>query len=133
VARHWGLGDEVQQMIRRQPLDKPVRTATSDYDMLRDAASAANEAVDAMTELPAARIGPALALVAQRYARVLGATPREIQEALERARAALRGGVPVASRKAGEESEVSAEEAEPSGRPIALRLSAAAFGSAEQR
>jgi len=133
VARHWGLGDEVQQMIRRQPLDKPVRTATSDYDLLRDAASAANEAVDAMTELSAARIGPALALIAQRYARVLGATPREIQEALERARAALRGGVPVASRKAEDEFEVSADEAEPSGRPIGMRPSAAAFGSAEQR
>jgi len=101
VARHWGLGDEVQQMIRRQPLDKPVRTATSDYDMLRDAASAANEAVDAMTQLPSAQVGPALALVAQRYARVLGATPREIQEALERARAAMRSGTMVAQGKPG--------------------------------
>ena len=133
VARHWGLGDEVQLMIRRQPLDKPVRTATSDYDLLRDAASAANEAVDAMTELPAARIGPALALIAQRYARVLGATPREIQEALERAHAALRSGVPVAPRKQGDGSEVPAEEAEPSGRPIRMRPSTAAFGSSDQR
>ena len=133
VARHWGLGDEVQLMIRRQPLDKPVRTATSDYDMLRDAASAANEAVDAMTELPAARIGPALAHVAQRYARVLGATPREIQEALERARAALHSGAAVAPSKHREETGASAEEAEPSGRPIGLRPSATAFGGAEQR
>ncbi len=133
VARHWGLGDEVQQMIRRQPLDKPVRTATSDYDMLRDAASAANEAVDAMTDLPAARIGPALALIAQRYSRVLGATPREIQEALERARAALHSGAAVAPRKQGDEAEVSADEAEPSGRPVGMRPSAEAFGGAEQR
>jgi eukaryotic-like serine/threonine-protein kinase len=109
VARHWGLGDEVQQMIRRQPLDKPVRTAASDYDMLRDAASAANEAVDAMTELPSARVGPALTAVAQRYARVLGATPREIHDALERARAAMRSGAPVAQGKHRDEA------AEPTG------------------
>jgi non-specific serine/threonine protein kinase len=95
VARHWGLGEEVQQMMRRQPLDKPVRTAVSDYDRLRDAASAANEAVDVMHQLPAAKVGAALAQVAQRYARVLGATPREIQEALERARAALASGATV--------------------------------------
>jgi eukaryotic-like serine/threonine-protein kinase len=134
VARHWGLGDEVQQMIRRQPLDKPVRTATSDYDLLRDTASAANEAVDAMTELPAARIGPALTLVAQRYARVLGATPREIHEALERARATLRSGATIAPSKHGDERELTAEEAEPSGKPIGARPAAAAvFGSAEQR
>jgi eukaryotic-like serine/threonine-protein kinase len=123
----------VQQMIRRQPLDKPVRTATSDYDMLRDAASAANEAVDAMTELPAARIGPALALIAQRYSRVLGATPREIQEALERARAALHSGAPVAPRRLGDEAAESAEEAEPSGKPIGMRPPGAAFGDAEPR
>ena len=133
VARHWGLGDEVQQMIRRQPLDKPVRTATSDYDMLRDAASAANEAVDAMTELPSARVGPALTLVAQRYARVLGATSREIHDALERARAAMRSGATVAPRKLGDERDLAAEEADPSGEPIGTQpVAAATFGSVEQ-
>ena len=35
VARHWGLGDEVLHMIRRLPVDKPVRTPDSDADMLR--------------------------------------------------------------------------------------------------
>jgi eukaryotic-like serine/threonine-protein kinase len=111
VARHWGLGEEVQLMIRRQPLDKPVRAATSDYDMLRDAASAANEAVDAMTQLPAAQVGPALAVVAQRYARALGATSREIHEALERARAAMRSGTMVAQGQAGEAAAERANEA----------------------
>jgi eukaryotic-like serine/threonine-protein kinase len=113
VARHWGLGEEVQQMMRRQPLDKTVRTAVSDYDVLRDAASAANEAVDAMTQLPAAKVGAALTLVAQRYARVLGATPRELHDALERARAALHSGATVAPSKHGEEGAVS--EAAPLG------------------
>ena len=96
VARHWGLGEEVQQMIRRQPLDKPVRTASSDFEVLRDAASAANEAVDAITQLPAPRVGAALNMVAQRYARVLGVGAREIHEALERARSALQSGSTVA-------------------------------------
>ncbi len=41
VARHWGLGDEVQHMIRRLPVGKPVRHPDSDADMLRAAASAA--------------------------------------------------------------------------------------------
>jgi HD-like signal output (HDOD) protein len=111
VARHWGLGDEVQQMIRRQPLDKPVRTATSDYDMLRDAASAANEAVDAMTQLPGARVGPALNQVAQRYARVLGTTSREIQDALDRAHAAMRSGAAVAQGKPGDGAAARAQDA----------------------
>jgi len=97
VARHWGLGDEVQHMIRRLPVGKPVRHPDSDADMLRAAASAANEAVDAMTRLPAARIGAALSQVAQRYARVLELSPRELQEALQGARAALQSGTAAAA------------------------------------
>jgi len=92
VARHWGLGDEVQHMIRRLPAGKPVRTPDSDADMLRAAASAANEAVDAMTRLPAPRVGAALAQVAQRYTRVLELDAGEIREALQGARAALNSG-----------------------------------------
>ncbi len=59
VARHWGLGDEVQHMIRRAAGAKPVRTPDSDADMLRIAASAANEAVDAMTAAAGSRVGAA--------------------------------------------------------------------------
>jgi len=109
VARHWGLGEEVQQMIRRQPLDKPVRTATTDFEVLRDAASAANEVVDVITQLPPQRIGAALNVVAQRYARVLGAGPREIHEALERARIALRSGSAVAAASHDEDARESRE------------------------
>lgn len=101
VARHWGLGDEVQHMIRRLPANKPVRTPDSDAEMLRAAASAANEAVDAMTRLPAARVGAALVQVAQRYARVLELDARDIQEALQGARAALNSGTSAAAMKRG--------------------------------
>lgn len=97
VARHWGLGDEVQHMIRRLPVSKPVRHPDSDADMLRAAASAANEAVDAMTRLPSPRIGAALAHVAQRYARVLELSPKELQEALQGARASLNSGTAAAA------------------------------------
>lgn len=97
VARHWGLGDEVQQMIRRLPVGKPVRLPDSDADTLRAAASAANEAVDAMTRLSAARVGAALAQVAQRYARVLELSARDLQEALQGARAALQTGTAAAA------------------------------------
>lgn len=101
VARHWGLGDEVQHMIRRLPSGKPVRTPDSDADMLRAAASAANEAVDAMTRLPAPRVAAALAQVAQRYTRVLELDAGEIREALQGARAALNSGTAAPAMKRG--------------------------------
>ncbi len=97
VARHWGLGDEVQHMIRRLPVDKPVRLPDDDADMLRAAASAANEAVDAMTRLSAAKVGAALAHVAQRYSRVLELSARDLQDALQGARAALHNGTAAAA------------------------------------
>ena len=97
VARHWGLGEEVQHMIRRLPANKPVRHPDSDADMLRVAASAANEAVDAMTRLPAAKIPAAITQVSQRYARVLELNPREVQEALQGARASLQSGTAAAA------------------------------------
>ncbi len=99
VVKHWGLGEEMQHMMRRVHVAKPVRRPDSDIDMLRVAASAANEAVDAMTQLPAARVSAAIAQVAQRYARVLEVTPRDLQEALQGARAALHTGAPVVAMK----------------------------------
>lgn len=82
VARHWGLDDSVQHMIRRVPPTAPVRTPESDADILRVSASCANDLVDAMG-LPADRAAKALNLIVQRYARPLGLTGKEIQEALQ--------------------------------------------------
>jgi len=93
VARQWGLGDEVLHMIRRLPADRPVRVADSDGDVVRQVASAANELVDAMNRLPAQKVPPMVAGIAQRYARALDLSPRQIGEALQAARAALSGGV----------------------------------------
>ncbi len=93
VARHWGLGEDVQHMIHRLPRDRSVRAPEGDAEVLRTAASAANDVVDAVSTLPAQRVGHGLGLVAQRYARALElGGVRDLQEALQRARATLRSG-----------------------------------------
>ncbi|HMN77322.1 MAG TPA: HDOD domain-containing protein [Burkholderiaceae bacterium] len=102
VARHWGLADEVIQMMRRLPLARPVRNPDSDADLLRLAASAANEAVDAISAEAAARPDAVLDAVAQRYGRALRITPRDLEQALHAAGEALRGmpsDVPTLSRE----------------------------------
>jgi len=82
VAKHWGLSDEVLHMVRRLPIGRPLRLA----------ASAANEAVDALTQSPPARVGAALAHVAQRYGRALSITVKDISDGLQAARGSLRSG-----------------------------------------
>ncbi len=93
VARHWGLGDEVQAMMRRVPKDRPARTPDNDADVLRTVASAANESVDALQlHSDPKRRGAAIAAIAQRYSRALGLEARDFKEALEAARRAQREG-----------------------------------------
>lgn len=92
VARQWGLGDEILHMIRRLPIDVPVRKPDSDADLLRLVASAANEAVDIVSHLPPKKISAALGVVAQRYARVLRINTRSLVDALNEARDVLRKG-----------------------------------------
>jgi non-specific serine/threonine protein kinase len=81
VARWWGMDDAVLHMIRRLPVAAPVRTPDSDDDTIRTVASAANEAVDALA-LPNERQASALERVAQRYARTLELTARDLVSAL---------------------------------------------------
>ena len=81
VARHWGLGDELLQMIRRQPLDAAVHPPRSDADTLRLTCSFANELVDALG-LPEARRRPGVDAATRRYAKALGVGMREVMEAL---------------------------------------------------
>jgi HD-like signal output (HDOD) protein len=92
VARHWGLGDEVQVMIRRLSPTKAVRTPDNDGAVLRMTASAANEAVDALAQADAVRVGAALDRVAQRYARVLKLDVAALRNAVHAGRAALGAG-----------------------------------------
>ncbi len=81
VARHWGLGDELLQMIRRQPLDAGVQALRGDADAIRLTCSFANELIDALG-LPEARRRPGLEVATRRYAKVLGVGLREVMEAL---------------------------------------------------
>jgi eukaryotic-like serine/threonine-protein kinase len=103
VARHWGLGPELQIMMRRIARDQRVHAIQGDADALCKAASAANDAVDAITLLPAARASVALEAISQRYARALKITLRELQDAIKEGREMIaNGGV---------------AKAEPSGQP----------------
>ncbi|MBK6866174.1 MAG: HDOD domain-containing protein [Ideonella sp.] len=97
VARHWGLADDVVHMIRRLSPQRPVRQPEGDADLLRLVASAANEAVDAITQLDADRAGAALQTIVQRYGRGLGLTLRELERALQQGRQALQGRQPAAA------------------------------------
>jgi non-specific serine/threonine protein kinase len=95
VARHWGLGSEVQHLIRRLPANKPVRQPDSDLDVLRITASAANEALDAVAG--AGAVPAELERIAARYARTLRVDAKSLREALHSAQAALRSGSAPAS------------------------------------
>jgi non-specific serine/threonine protein kinase len=108
VAKHWGLGEDVQHMIHRLPRDRAVRAPDGDADVLRTAASAANEAVDAVSLLPPTRLAHGLGLVAQRYARSLDIVARDLHAALQAARVALRTGKRVATLPKPEQAEAAA-------------------------
>ncbi len=92
VAKHWNLGDDVQHMMHRLPLGRPVRAPEADIDWLRVAASAANEVVDSLDGLPSEQPTAALAGVAQRYARTLALDDRALQDAVKQARELVRKG-----------------------------------------
>ena len=81
VARHWGLGDELLHMIRRQPVNAPVHPPRSDADTLRLTCSFANELLDALA-LPEARRRSGVEAATRRYAKALGLGLREVMEAL---------------------------------------------------
>jgi len=87
AARQWGLGDEILHMIRRLPLEVPVRKPDADNELLRIVASAANETVDAL-DLPAPKVAHALNEVISRYARTLRLTTRIVQDAVRDAKTA---------------------------------------------
>lgn len=89
VARHWGLSEDVLHMVRRLPPDATVRKPDSDAEVLRLTASAANEAVDALKGHVPAKVAAAIGQVAHRYARVLGITTRDVNDALQAARERL--------------------------------------------
>jgi hypothetical protein len=82
VGRHWGLEDAVLLMFRRLPLAAPVHHADTDEDMLRLAASCANEVVDSRG-VPVQHRTAFLQRVVQRYGRLLGIGLRDVQQAAQ--------------------------------------------------
>ena len=105
VGRQWGLGDDVMHMVRRLPREAPVRKPDSDAEVLRLTASAANDLVDAVhaTGLTSGtRVVAAIGQVAQRYARALNVGARDLGDALQAAREALRKGVPLPTPRRGD-------------------------------
>lgn len=88
VARHWGLDETVLHLIRRLPATVTPRVADNDDDVLRAVASCANELGDSLS-LPADRRAAATRHIAQRYARALGITYRDVQDILAGSRAAV--------------------------------------------
>jgi HD-like signal output (HDOD) protein len=86
VARHWGLGAELQLMIRRIPRETRIHPIQSDSDALCKTASAANDVIDALSILTPARAVRTLEAIAQRYARALKFNLRELQDAIKTAR-----------------------------------------------
>ncbi|SEL58197.1 non-specific serine/threonine protein kinase [Roseateles sp. YR242] len=86
VARYWGLGEELQHMMRRQPQETPVRNAEGDTEILRLTCSLANELIDALG-LPERKRQTAIELATRRYARALNLGLREIYDALGTAQA----------------------------------------------
>jgi HD-like signal output (HDOD) protein len=119
VARQWGLGDDVMHMTRRLPRNSPVRKPDTDAEVLRLTATAANDAVDAAGALGGARAVAAIGQVAQRYGRALAISPRDLGDALQSAREALRRGVPLPQARRGDRptSDVGSAAARPDHTP----------------
>jgi serine/threonine protein kinase len=118
AARHLGLGEEVLHMIRRLPVDVPVRKPDNDDELLRIVASAANETVEAL-ELPPLKVSAALNAVVTRYTRTLRLTTRVLHDAVQDAKAALDGdGAAASIRREGDAEDVD-EAAEPAPPPAA--------------
>lgn len=133
VARHWGLTDEVSHMIRRLSTERPVFNPDTDADLIRAAASAGNEAVDALASGDASRVGRDLQRVAQRYARVLSLKPGDLQEALQVARAQARSTRMVGAAESGAETPGPGPAGRSSPAPAGMPPMAAATGESALR
>ncbi len=80
VAKVWGLPEGLQRCMRKPVGDPPSRPADKG-DRLSWVARVANEVTDALLQAEPGRASAAIAKVAERYARVLGTTARDVQAA----------------------------------------------------
>ena len=89
IAKAWGLPDGLQRCMRRPTGEPPSRPADKAAERLRWLGLASNEVTDALLEGEAESTDVRIAAVAERYARVLGVTPRDIVKASATARQRL--------------------------------------------
>lgn len=82
VMRHWGMDDKLQQAARPLNKSSPVRRPDGANETLRAVASLANELTTAVGAEPA-RLQAQVNHCFTRYARSLGLTFKDCQEALE--------------------------------------------------
>jgi serine/threonine protein kinase len=80
VARAWGLPEGLQRCMRKPSGDPPTH-ASNAADRMRWVALAANDVTDAILRAEPGRSSAAIAKAAERYAKVLGVTPRDVQAA----------------------------------------------------
>lgn len=81
VAKAWGLPEGLQRCMRRPPAEVPSQVPGKAADQLRWAAFVANEVTDVILQAEPAQTSQAIARVADRYARVLGVSSRDMQAA----------------------------------------------------
>jgi eukaryotic-like serine/threonine-protein kinase len=80
VAKAWGLPEGLQRCMRK-PVGEPPARVSDKTDRLRWVALAANEVTDALLRAEPGKSSSAVAEVAERFAKVLGVTAREVQAA----------------------------------------------------
>ncbi len=89
VARSWGLPDTLQRCMRRPLGEPPVRPPETLPERLRWLSMAANDLTDTLLRCDPAASSEAINRTAERYARVLGSSARQICEATAAARLKL--------------------------------------------
>ena len=81
VAKAWGLPEGLQRCMRRPPAEVPSQVPGKAADQLRWVAFVANEVTDVLLQAEPGQTSQAIARVADRYARVLGVSSRDMQAA----------------------------------------------------
>ena len=88
VAKSWGLPETLQRCMRRPAGEVPGRVPPAPGERIPWLTTAANEITDAML-LAGSNGAPSVAAVAERYARALGVSARDIEGAASAARQRL--------------------------------------------
>ncbi|HEX6708091.1 MAG TPA: HDOD domain-containing protein [Albitalea sp.] len=87
VARSWGLPDALQRCMRKpQGEQQAVRAADKPGERLRWLALAANEVTDVLMRSDPGESAAGIAAVAERYSKVMGIAPAEVERAVRDAR-----------------------------------------------